>query len=63
MGSYTFEAINNFSYLRSKVNIFTDLGPELSKRIIVANCEIDGLQKYVKSMFIKQKLTFYYIKS
>jgi hypothetical protein len=53
-GSYKFETVCSFTYLRSEINCKNDISDEIKKRILAANKFLHGLRKHLKSRLISR---------
>jgi len=49
VGSYKFQVIHGFTYLRSDVNCNNDISEEIQKHILAANRCFHGLRKHLRS--------------
>jgi hypothetical protein len=55
IGSYKFEVVHSFTYLRSEVNCKNDVSDEIKPCVLSANKCLHGLRKDLKSQLIRRK--------
>ena len=61
IGAHEFEAVRDFTYLGSSVNIDNDITQEIKRRILLANRTLYGLSRVLRSKFVRRntKLMIY----